>query len=114
MCAADVQPEDVSLSVVQNCKTVIESLEANYPEFASLITDVLPDVRALAASFSLSLCADNWLAVAPFAARQFDSCTVISPMASFPPLSLQPEKDKRASFPPVHAKLQGESISWYI
>lgn len=48
--AETVNPEDVTFTVVQNCKTVIESLEANYPEFASLITDVLPNVRAPASS----------------------------------------------------------------
>ena len=57
VCAAEVNPEDVSFTVVQNCKTVIESIEANYPEFATLITDVLPKVRT-PAFLSPRLCAD--------------------------------------------------------
>jgi hypothetical protein len=38
------EPRDVSLTVEEDCGNVLESLLEPYPEFASLLKDVIPDV----------------------------------------------------------------------
>lgn len=45
----DPEPDDINLKVVEGCNNVLEALQSNFPEYASLVTDVLPNVRSLAA-----------------------------------------------------------------